>query len=262
MSAEIITVTVFKWEKHNGGKKKGHRAIMVDVGLCDHPKLLTVPIRARLLYLWLLMECGEQVRGTIEYLPRSTRAWTGLKPSEHQVALAALEKNQLLTIDNSPPLLYKRREEKRREENRKEENTREIKNPENPKPEKASAPPTAPTALVPHSKTNFLIAKYCEAWKVRYGSNPPITGKDSGIAKRLAKNLSEDGISKYLDAFFSMPDAHTIKAKHPFEIFEMKLKEIAVFADSGKFVTRTQANQADCFASNQILLEKVRSGEL
>jgi hypothetical protein len=59
-----------------------------------------------------------------------------------------------------------------------------------------------------------------------------------------------------------MPDSWVVKAKHPLELFERNLKEIAAFAESGKFVTRRQAAQADDMASNMILLEKVRSGEI
>lgn len=106
--------------------------------------------------------------------------------------------------------------------------------------------------------TGALIGKYCELWKARYGSSPPITGKDTGIAKRVAKGIGQDRLTRYLNAFFTMPDSYLIKARHPLELFESKLKEIAAFSESGEFVTRRHANHLDDMASNMILLEKVR----
>lgn len=111
-------------------------------------------------------------------------------------------------------------------------------------------------------KANAFIARYCENFKLRYGSNPEIAGKESGIAKRVTKTLSEEKIRLYLDAYFQMPDAYVVKAKHPVYLFEAKLNEVTVFANSGQFTTLKQAQQADDSASNMILLAKVRRGEL
>lgn len=111
-------------------------------------------------------------------------------------------------------------------------------------------------------KANAFIVRYCENFKFRYGSNPVIKGKESGIAKRLAKDLSEEKISLYLDAYFQMPDAYVVKAKHPLSLLETKFNEVTVFAHSGNFMTNKQAQQADDSASNMLLLEKVRRGEV
>ena len=111
-------------------------------------------------------------------------------------------------------------------------------------------------------KTKSFIARYAENFKLRYGFNPDIKGKESGIAKRLAKDLSEEKINLYLDAYFQMPDAYVIKAKHPLGLFETKFNEITVFANSGQFTTSRQAQQADDMASNMLLLQKVRAGEI
>lgn len=145
----------------------------------------------------------------------------------------------------------------RRGVERKGEDTRKSRKPASP----AEPPASAPTRIESQA-TSFFIARYCEIWKSRHGSSPPITGKDAGIAKRVAKGWSEERIEHFLTAYFSLPDAFVVKAKHPLELFELKLKEIAAFADSGHFVTRKAAVQADDMASNMILLEQVRRGEV
>jgi hypothetical protein len=42
----------------------------------------------------------------------------------------------------------------------------------------------------------------------------------------------------------------------------VRLKELAAYADSGSFVTRRQATQFDDMATNALLIEQVRRGEL
>lgn len=107
-------------------------------------------------------------------------------------------------------------------------------------------------------KTKSFIAGYCERFEFKYGSRPHIQGKDAGIAKRVAKDLSKEKLLFYLDAYFAMPDAGVVKAKHPLNLFELKMNEIVVFANTGNFTTQRQAHQADDMASNQLLLEKIR----
>lgn len=103
-----------------------------------------------------------------------------------------------------------------------------------------------------------FIAAYCDRFKLRWGDSPPIQGKDAGIIKRLMKTQSLETFTFYLDAYFSIPDASLVKAKHPLNLFELKLNEVAVFAKSGQFTTHRQAQQADDMASNAMLLKKVR----
>lgn len=107
-----------------------------------------------------------------------------------------------------------------------------------------------------------LIAGYCERFKARWGINPEIRGKEAGIARRLSNDLSSDKVELYLDAFFHIPDAWLVKAKHPLSALETKLNEVAVFASSGKFTTNKQAHQADDMATNALLLQQVRDGKI
>lgn len=114
----------------------------------------------------------------------------------------------------------------------------------------------------PKKKTSYFLAQYADRFKQRHGANPEIAGKDAGIATRLIKTWGQDKIDLYLEAYFAMPDAWVVKAKHPIALLESKINEVAVFANTGNFTTRTQVNQADSIASNMILLEKVRKNSV
>ncbi|CAB4152786.1 hypothetical protein UFOVP610_28 [uncultured Caudovirales phage] len=111
-------------------------------------------------------------------------------------------------------------------------------------------------------KANAFIAAYYDLFLFRYGVKPEFSGKDFGIAKRLSKTLSEEKAKDLLQAYFNMPDGMVNKAKHPLNLFELKMSEVVVFAGSGQFTTHKQAQMNDEMASNMILLQQVRNGEL
>lgn len=111
-------------------------------------------------------------------------------------------------------------------------------------------------------RADHFVAAYCDRFKARWGISPPIQGKDAGIAKRLAKTLSLDRYQWLLDAYFSMPDAWLVKQKHPLNLFESKLTEVAVFADSGRFTTARQVREADNMATTMQLLNDVKEGKV
>ena len=113
------------------------------------------------------------------------------------------------------------------------------------KPKKGSIEPAANLPDLAPKKTNQFISKYCQLFKNRYGSNPVISQKIAGIAKRISTTLGEEKAVFYLEAFFAMPDANLVKNKHPLTQFEFKLNEITVFANSGKFTTQSEANNMD-----------------
>ena len=214
------------------------------------------------LYLLCLVQTGQiRISSDVEWL--QITGWSHQKidkPKQSEVKAADLQ--WLSREDSTKALEQSRGIDARIGEDRRErrgsDDTREQKSRRKASPAVPAAP--APIKSEPDS-TAFFIAKYCERWKERHGSSPPITGKDAGIAKRVARGWSNERVEHFLAAYFSMPDAHVAKARHPLELFEFRLKEIAAFADSGQFVTRRQANQADDTASNMILLEKVRRGE-
>lgn len=134
------------------------------------------------------------------------------------------------------------------------------------KPLTLSLPPTlSPSpALVPSepTKVSDFVAAYCTRFKERWGTNPPIQGKDAGIVGRLAKGMPLAKFEFLLDAFFQMPDSWIQKAKHPIGVFEMKLNEVVVFAESGEFTTQRQAQQADSSVANAMLIQKIQRGEI
>jgi hypothetical protein len=130
----------------------------------------------------------------------------------------------------------------------------------------ADKPPAPPVEIDSvGQQIKKLIARYCERWKQTHGdgeASPPIVGKDAGIFARLVKSISADKLLIYLDAYFQMPDGYVIKAKHPVELFESKLKEIAAFSETKKFISQSQVRHIDSAAATGSQLKAIREGRL
>lgn len=78
--------------------------------------------------------------------------------------------------------------------------------------------------------------------------------------KRVLQSFGLERTQNMLDAFFAMPDAWVVKRKHPLELFESKIKEVAVYEKTGKFTTQTQVHQADKTVANKNLFEHYEGG--
>lgn len=114
-------------------------------------------------------------------------------------------------------------------------------------------------------KTNLtrdFVAVYCENFKLRWGTNPVIGGKQSGIARRISQEMTLDRFKILIKAYFEMPDSWLQKTKHPLEGFERKLNEIVVWSERGDFTTMRQVRENDSFSTTAQLLAKIDRGEL
>lgn len=110
-------------------------------------------------------------------------------------------------------------------------------------------------------KANEFISLYCEAFKAKHNASAEIDGKSAGIAKRIIKTLSREKWVPYLRAFFTMPDAILHKNKHPLNQFELKLQEIAVFAQTASFTTQSQAYNQDKKVQGAQVSQAIQKGE-
>lgn len=113
------------------------------------------------------------------------------------------------------------------------------------------------TRNLPTVKSNetaqTLTAIYCEMFKARYGTNPPITGKDIGILKQLAKDVGQAKAVSLVESFFQMNDPYFVKRRHDLGALATSVKAVAVYKDTGK-TTNTidiKHEQANSFHEEQ-----------
>jgi hypothetical protein len=246
--SDLYKIHVIKFDKHNATLKKGHKATLISNNFCSDPKLGMVPLTVRWMFLGIVLTCGDYTSDTIEMNEKQLR---DLLESSWSVprALDSLQSIQVLSYSKIE--LFINRIEKKVKEEKRNENTQK------PKVQKL---PAIPTESAPN--TNVFLSLYCQQFKNKYQVQPMIDGKSAGIAKRLAKTIPAAKLEIMVQAYFAMPDAWLHKIKHPLNQFELKLNEIKVFAESGKFTTNKQAQQQDESASNALLLQQVREGKI
>lgn len=78
-----------------------------------------------------------------------------------------------------------------------------------------------------------LIAAYCDAFKARYGMNPPIDGKTAGLALQVLKTVPLHRAAELVQAYLQM-DEQWFKTKcHDFPTFVQNLTKVAVALFNG-----------------------------
>lgn len=244
---QLITVTIPNWEQYNARTDRANYTwFRFQNGLFQSQKLFGLTDSQLLLFVFCLCEVSKKNSGSAEI--NAEYVSTIRKTTEQQILkdFQELEKRGVITTAGGHQMVEQLPATNVRTYDTNERTIRTL--PKNP--------------TVSGEKAKAFIAAYCELFKNRWGNNPPITGKDAGIAKRLVKELSEEKLSLYLDAYFSMPDAWVIKTKHTLASFSLKINEVAVFATSGEFTTNRDARMTDDRAASIAQLARIRSGEL
>lgn len=250
---QIYKITINNWEKYNAKSKPGHPSVLISKRFFDDVTIQRLPSGGKLLWLGLILRRGDVKETFFEASHEDLVRFAGGSGQVVERLLDLLQSLQLLTYEKTTLNI----KEKKADDGKK--NLKAPKISDNSKPE-AQEPTVGKPPVV--SKSQLFISKYCRLFKARYGTNPEMAGKNAGIAERISKNLSEEKIEIYLEAFFRMPDSGLIKSKHPLSFFELKLNEIVVFANSGAFTTQTQARQIDQSASTFDMLQQIREGKL
>ncbi|HMX98738.1 MAG TPA: hypothetical protein PK473_03105 [Nitrosomonas sp.] len=82
--------------------------------------------------------------------------------------------------------------------------------------------------------TNLLIRAYCDAFKLKYKTNPPIDGKTVGLAKNLLKHISLERAQNLIQVYLQMEDSWFKNKHHDFVTFTQNLNKIQVAMNNGK----------------------------
>lgn len=76
--------------------------------------------------------------------------------------------------------------------------------------------------------TAALVKSYCDAFKARYGLNPPIDGKTAGLASNLLKTMPLERAQALVQAYLQMEDKWFLIKCHDFPTFTQSITKVAV----------------------------------
>lgn len=128
--------------------------------------------------------------------------------------------------------------------------------------DKNSPPNISVETNLKNEKTNNFIAFYCEEFKKTYGTNPTISGRDAGIAKRIASSIGTERAKKIITAYFAMRDTWFVKKRHDLPTLEGNLNAVVVYAETGNTITHSDLKKLDERESVIGQLERIRKGSV
>jgi hypothetical protein len=102
-----------------------------------------------------------------------------------------------------------------------------------------------------HSPSYRFMGAYCEAFKAVYGTNPHITGAAAGMAKNLLKSMGLDQASDLVRTYLTMKDPFFVTKGHDLPTFVANINKVKIRHDTGKQVTRHEANRMDQHETNK-----------
>ncbi len=92
---------------------------------------------------------------------------------------------------------------------------------------------------------NNLIAHYCDAWKLRYGSNPMILPKDAGQLKKFVEAIGVERSKQVITTYLSMPEKWFVTKRHDISTMIANLNAIQQFMNNGKVLTTSTSKELE-----------------
>lgn len=260
--AKVYEVTIPNFFKHNPKSKKGYTHFMISKHFFNDDKIASCTPSMVMLYLFLVNLCADYSSSTVKLsetsVPPPIKLGLGLGK-----LLARLEELQLVTVAKNDFLLN-RIEENRIESKRIEGAHGEKQNQKrtNPKSEPSSENAIQATLIESPPKTNRVIARYCELWKLRYDADAPISGRVAGQLKTFVKDHGETKALSFIEAYLEMPDAWFVTKRHDIPTMIANLNAIAQYMATGKIFSRKEITNLDQAVSTKNLLDMIESGEI
>lgn len=119
-----------------------------------------------------------------------------------------------------------------------------------------------PVSRAAGAGTKEFIAAYCEAFRARYGTNPPVTGKDAGIAKNIVKGVGLIRAKGLVETYLGMNDGFYLLKRHDLATLVTNLNAVTVKHDTGAGMTRTEAKNAEATDYYREQAARVMRGEI
>ncbi len=128
------------------------------------------------------------------------------------------------------------------------------------KGEGAEAPPALPVIQNP---VGFFISRYVTAYQKAHGekARPDLRGKVQGEIRRFVEETPLERACALIETYCAMQDAWFITKAHDFGTFIANLSKVGVALDTGKVITKTEANQADRSSALQQQLKRIQEGK-
>lgn len=238
-ASQIYEIQISKFDEWNPtSKDKVLMWFRCESRLARSSKFLQLSSGAKHLWLWLLCEASTSRSRVALVSPRGVSSEIHVKPKSVPGVIQELVTLEWIQILKYP---YGRTDGR---------------NIRTKRTDVASKLPT-PSATAPS-----LISFYCEHWKLKYETTPPINGRAAGQLTRLAKDLGQERSEKLIQAFLKMHDPWFITKRHDISTLLANLNAVVQFADTGKIITKHEIQNAESSNALTSQIQRIREGRL
>ncbi len=259
----IYKITIKDFKDHNAKYKKSFKYAMISHNFCDHSSVRALPLAIAWLYLQLILTAAEMSpegnRGTFKLHSKSLQGMIRGK-LKGQYALDQLQSYQLLTYEKNESLIELNKKKKNKIE--KKENSVNGTKVEKQKPTQVEFVDANASPPVESTNGKSLVAFYCDVWKRRYKSNPPIRPQDAKILKQVGESSGFDRTKILLDAYLRMNEKWFLQKRHDLATFLNNLTSVAHFVETGRVITGQDLRNVDRAIANKNTLDALEKGEI
>jgi hypothetical protein len=227
MKNTIYKITVNNWDKYNSKKKKGHESIMLSCRFFDDAKIAMLSGGGKLLYLGLLLRCGDVASNSIVCSQEVLLRLCGGRGNDVARLLHVLQELQLVTLEILESL-YNIKEYKRKEETIKEEKR-----------------------IIPNRKVEVhqkqlnreIWEAYETAFFFRYKTKPMRNAKVNSQISQIGKRLGIEAVD-VIKFYLTHNDAFYLKTTHSLDGLVKNAESLAIQLRRGRPITASMVDSA------------------
>lgn len=258
----IYKITVTKWAEHNKGHKATYKKFMIRANFCTDAKIRTLSMTERWLFLNLIVACSDIAMDTVELSQKHIRDILECRRNIDSV-LDRFVELQLVTYEKMVPNELKELKELKEKNTKRPHKIKSARQVESDQEIFQDLEPDANAS--PPVESNIgkkLIGVYCENWKTRYKSNPPIRPQDAKSLKQLGESNGFDRTKKLIEAYLRMNERFYLQKRHDLATFMNNLTSVAHFIETGRVITGQDLRNVDRAIANKNTLDALEKGEI
>ena len=235
-----------KWNDKRVGKDSAY--FRVSAFLYDDWKFDRLSIYGKAIYVFMLTRIASNSGSSVCLLGSKLRSIGVPNAVNLGSIINQLSELQLVTIEKDTRkegIKGKKEGRNITKKNRSETRSQSVPAETQPPADAVGADEKEIVPLKPLAPVPAFIAAYCEAYQSRYGNNPPIGGKGSGIAKRIVETVGQEKSLALPKVYLSMTDPWFLTKAHDLGTMEQNLAKIVMQADTGRSMTKGDIKQVE-----------------
>lgn len=233
MNKTIYKITINNWEKYNSSLKKGHKKILISTGFLTDAKIRMLPVGGKLLYLGLLLRCGEVTSNYVECSHDVLLMLAGGRGHVVTMLLDQLQTLQLLTYTKND--FFMNRIEKKESCGKLKEEKPIVGDDGKVLRQKKSG-----LSDIEREQNKKIWETYFTAYRKRYGVDPVRNGSVNGQVNQLRKRLGCDDACQVVEFYLHHNDSWFLKKTHSFGLCLKDAETLRTQAVRGVAITNTR----------------------